>query len=427
MALAIINKIKKAPDRPGVYFFKDRQNKILYIGKAKNLKSRLKYYLKPTNLKVQSLIKAASKLEWLITDSEAEAILKESELIKTYDPPFNHLLRDDTNFFYIIFTTDIFPKIIITHQPQKFSYQKIIGPFVEGSSLRRILKILRPSLKFCTCKKEHQGNCLNSSLDLCFGVCCKKDSQFDQNLLNIYKHNLELLEQILLGNFKKLKKDILDKIKFYLKENKIQQARDLKNTYESIKKIESQVHLIKEENVEEEIRLRKVLIELKRLLRLKEIPKRIEAYDISHLAGKYKVGIMVTFINGKYIPSLKRKFRIKTILTADDPRMIYEVISRRLKHKEWGLPDIILVDGGKVQRKFAEKAVKETNLPIEVISFAKPREEIYYKNNYPPLKISQQSTDFQNFIRSLDKAAHKNVLKYHKDLREKLNYYKNDS
>jgi excinuclease ABC subunit C len=410
--------IKKVPKGPGIYIFKDKKNKVLYVGKAKNLRERLKSYLYTNSLKIKKLLEDSEYLEWLELGSESEAILKESELIKKFDPPFNHLLRDDTNFFYIVFTNEIFPKVLITHQPQKFSQAKFIfGPFLEGQSLKKTLALIRKFLPFCTCSEKHMRLCLNAEIGLCYGYCCKKDAKYTKNDVKNYNLNLKLVARILKGNFKELKKIILEEIKAYLRKDKLEEAEKLRQTYLAIKKLEEQSYLIHEkEKIEVQTELRKILFEFKNLLKLKKLPERIEAYDISHFSGKNMVGTMVAFISGEYVPFLKRKFKIRTVMKPDDPRMIYEVIKRRLKHSEWGIPDLILVDGGEVQRKFAEMGVKESGYNIKVISLAKPKEELILG---PKKKISLSSLPvaLRNFIKRLDLLAHKNVLKYHRQRR----------
>jgi len=305
--------IKTAPKGPGIYIFKDEKNKVLYVGKAKNLRERLKSYLYTNSLKIKKLLEDSEYLEWLELDSESEAILKESELIKKFDPPFNHLLRDDTNFFYIVFTNEVFPKVLITHQPQRFPQAKFVfGPFLEGQSLKKTLAFIRKFLPFCTCDEKHMRLCLNAELGLCYGYCCKKDAEYTKKDVKNYNLNLKLVARILKGNFRELKKKILEEIKIYLKKDKLEEAEKLRQTYLAIKKLEEQSYLIHEkEKIEIQTELRKILFELKNLLKLKKLPERIEAYDISHFSGKSMVGTMVAFISGEYVPFLKRKFKIK--------------------------------------------------------------------------------------------------------------------
>lgn len=407
--------INNIPDSPGVYLFKDKNNKVLYIGKAKNLKNRIKQYFHNNSLKIKKLLETAKTIETIETPNEISAIFKESDLIKKLDPPFNHLLRDDSHYFYIIFTKEELPKIFITHQPAKFKTQKIIGPFFEGSLLKKILNLIRKDIPFCTCKDKHLRLCLNAQLQLCFGWCCLKNTVLSEKQKTIYKENLKLIEKFFTQNFKSLKKTILLTMKKLISKNQIEKANQLKQLFLTIEKLEMNQELIKEDNIFIEHENKKILFELKKILNLDKYPHLIEVCDISHFAGKEKVGVLISFLDGIYQPHLTKKFKIKTTKKADDPRMIYEVITRRLQHKEWVLPDLFLIDGGKIQLKFVEKAIQDSNLNIKVIAFAKPLQEIHFNNsklalkNYPLIK---------NFILALDQKAHQIVLKYHQKLRE---------
>lgn len=414
-------ELSKIPSQPGVYIFKDKNQRPLYIGKAKNLRKRIAFYLRSDSLKLKELLEVAEYLEIIETKNEAEAIFKESDLIKRFNPPFNQLLRDDTNYFYIIFTKHQFPKIIITHQPHNFNFYKIFGPFSEGSSLRQFLKIIRSKLPFCNCLESHFRECLNYQLGLCYGYCCTRNFKVTEKEKTEYYKNLEMIEKILNGNFTQLKSEILEKMESLIKKDQIYEAQKLQNVYLAIKKIEEEVQILKPDSFYIENTRRKVLLELKGKLNLIEFPKIIEVYDISHLFGNFRVGISVSFFDGFYNPQKLRKFKIKTVLKPDDARMIYEVLKRRFSHDEWELPNLILIDGGKIQFKYAKQALEEKDLDkkIGLISFAKPSRKIFYDLNKKPINLEEFSLPTQNFIKLIDLKAHQIVLKYHRKLREK--------
>ena len=337
--------LKKIPTKIGVYLFKNKKEGILYVGKAINLRERIKNHLKSTNPKIVELIKSTDYLEYIVLDSEAEALLKEAELIKRFDPPFNQLLRDDTQYFFVGFTKEKFPKVFVTHQPQKYNAE-FIGPFTEGSALRKILKIIRREIPFCTCLKKHYGTCLNASLGLCYGWCCKEGEVGEEK---IYSRNIKKIKQILKGDLKKIKKELLDELEKELNKNNLEKAMKIKREIQAINKILEHTNLIKEISEEEKFNKMKILKDLQLLLKMDKIPNRIEVYDISHFSGAYKVGVMVVFKEGLYSKKDLKKFRIKTVIKPDDPRMIYEVLKRRFNHSEWGIPDLILIDGGRGQ------------------------------------------------------------------------------
>ncbi len=408
--------LKQIPTKTGVYLFKDKKGNILYIGKAVNLRERIKNHLKSNNPKIIELIKSVNNLEYIVLDSEAEALLKEAELIKKFDPPFNQLLRDDTQYFYVGFTKEKFPKVFITHQPQKYNAE-FIGPFTEGSALRKILKILRREIPFCTCLKNHRGVCLNASLGLCYGWCCGENELGDEKL---YSENIKKIKRVLKGNLRKIKKELIDELEKALNADNLEKAIKIKKEIQAINKILEHTNLIKEISEEQERLNRiKILKDLQVLLKMDKMPNIIEAYDISHFVGNYKVGIMVVFKDGIYSKKDLRKFRIKTVMKPDDPKMIYEVLKRRFNHPEWGIPDLILIDGGKIQFSFANKAIKEAKLyNVKIISVAKPRGLLYYDENKKPIPLSKLPQNLANFIKLLDKITHRKVINYHRKLRE---------
>lgn len=408
-------EINKIPEKIGVYLLKDKNNKVIYVGKSVNLKKRIKQHLESKSLKTKKLLEETKSIEILELNSEVEAILKEAELIKKFDPTYNTILKDDTYYFYLVFTKEKYPKIIITHQPKKYNFSTIIGPFIEGSSIKTILKIIRKEIPFCTCLKQHKNSCLNSLIGLCYGWCCKQNKEGN---FKIYQENINKIKNILRGNIKKIKIKLLNKLEDLIEENKIEEANRLKKEIIALNKLITYRGLIQETNKSDNYL--KISKELKDLLKLDKLPSLIEGYDISHWSGNNKVGICVIFKNGNY-DSLK-KFRIKFTSQPNDPKMIYEILTRRLKHRDWPLPEIIFIDGGKAQFNYALKAVKENKLEnyVKIISIAKPTEKIFYDEKSEPLELKKFPIELQKFIKFIDKKTHQLVINYHRRLREKI-------
>src|SRR3989344_5900303 len=177
MKSTIIQEIKSAPKEPGIYVFYN-QKTPLYIGKASNLRNRLKSYLKVTDLKTQSLNNEASRLEYIILRSEIEALIEESRLIQELKPKYNVLWMDNKSYHYVAFTREKFPKIFITHKNLKIVNSKLkislVGPFTDNAALRIALKTIRRYFPYCTCLRPHFRDCLNAQIGRCFGYCCKK-------------------------------------------------------------------------------------------------------------------------------------------------------------------------------------------------------------------------------------------------------------
>lgn len=381
--------LKKIPHQPGVYFFM-KKNKILYVGKAKDLKKRVATYRRAEG-KTKIMINQATQLKVLPLKNELIAFFKEAELIKKYQPPFNTILRDDTNYFYVGVTQEKIPKVFITHTPLKENIN-YFGPFVEGKTLKLILKKIRKFIPFCTCLKPHLRDCLNAQLGLCFGWCCRLKSEFDKIT---YQKNINLLKLILKG--------------------KLAQAQKIKPELEMIfQEIKQDFFL----NIDFNPYTLKAINELKNLLKLKDI-KRIEAYDISHWLMTFPYGVMIVWDSQKndFNKNEYRVFKIKTVSQPDDPRMLAEIIERRLHHLEWPLPQVIILDGGQVQFKMVKQVLTKFNFKIKLTSLAKGRMEFLYDNFKLPL--SSLPFHLANFIKKINQEAHRFALAFHRKIRHR--------
>lgn len=389
MLTAIIKKVKSATKYPGVYIFY-RNQEPLYIGKASNLKNRLQNYLKITDIKTESLHREANKLELIKLSSNIEALITESKLIKELKPKYNVLWRDDKNYFYVAITKEKFPRIFATHQPQKLSDTKYIGPFTDGNSLKAILRLLRRYFPYCTCK-PHLRLCLNSQINNCPGYCCNKQITATKQQIFSYKKNINKIKNILTGKDRKF-------------------IRQLKDPYELL--------------VLEKIWQHEPYLEKNKSLKA----NKVECYDNSHLSGKEAVGAMTAWKkeNGSWTAdkNMWRKFKIRGHYTQDDPRMMGEIVSRRLNHPEWSYPDLMIIDGGITQFRAAKKALGKKQLvindkqKIKLISFAKPNQEVYGIKNLP-VPISDLPADTQKMIRMAIQNTHNFVIRYHRKIRER--------
>ena len=355
------------PQTPGIYFFRDAKGRIVYIGKAVNLRNRLRQH---------PMLKKADRLDWQEVGSEIEALIIESQFIKKYKPIYNISLRDDKNYVYVTFTDETFPKIFITHRNG-------IGPFTSSTELRSALKSIRKLIPYCTCKQSHLKMCLNGHLGLCLGFCCLKiKSQISK--IKIYRKNIKLIKNIFSGKRKALK--------------------TFPRVFENIKVIK-------------EISGRESAIEkLEKVFKLKNI-KRIEGYDISNIQGRYATGSMVVFENGYPNKSEYRKFKIKAPASPDDMRMLDEMLSRRFAHTEWPKPDLLLIDGGIAQFNVAKKYFSP------VLSIAKGPErkgkEIFSTTLPYPLHTTHLPIPVRNLILHIDAEAHRFAITYYRSLHQK--------
>ena len=407
--------INTAPSGPGVYIFyaADGVKMVpLYIGKAANLKNRLRSYLKPIDFKNQALQREATYLEIKILNSEIAALIEESRLIKRLKPKYNVIWRDDKSYLYVAFTQEKFPRILITHQKPRVSgvgkIKTLIGPFTDGSALRLVLKLLRRHFPYCTCMQKHLRLCINTQINKCLGFCCQKNSQPSAEELEKYRRHIKAVQAVLRGSNKKILNSLTD-TKEIQAIKKIFEHREYLNVPAS----QPQSLSKRRENFPDA------------LLDLKKISK-IECYDNSNLAGKEAVGALTVLIkhNNTWVPDKNqwRKFKIKSAPTRDDPRMIHEVVSRRLKHLEWPLPDLIIIDGGLIQFRNAQKALSESgylNNPTRLISFAKPH-RLIFGLTAQAIPLTSLSPEFQKLIEQAIYLTHNFVIRYHRSVRRKL-------
>src|SRR3989339_650877 len=319
------------PKSPGCYFFKNKEGKIIYIGKAADLKSRVSSYWREsaghTPLKA-AMLKEVEKVDWVETDSEIEALLLESNLIKKHQPSFNVLLRDDKRFAYIkISLEDEIPGVFATRKIDKSG--QYFGPFTSATAVRETLKTLRKIWPYCTERKIKIKPCFYAQIGRCTGVC---GGRFD---LREYKE--KIIKPIILFLEGKKNKIITNyELRITNLEKKIKMGySDLEPELKAVK-----TQLLNLKNVLEHTNILGLgekyaadVVELAKILGLPKIPERIEGYDISNIFGREAVGSMVVFAGGEPDKNQYRKFKIKIGAgRADDTGMLKEVLERRFKH-----------------------------------------------------------------------------------------------
>ncbi|MBI2633917.1 MAG: GIY-YIG nuclease family protein [Parcubacteria group bacterium] len=372
--------LDKIPRTPGLYFFIGKKDRLLYIGKAGNLRARLRSYFGTyASERTLRLIRESEKLRIQTTSSEIEALLEEAKLIKKTLPKYNILWRDDKNYFFVGITRETFPRISITHQPQKTqSYKlkaisyKYIGPFVSGRALKNTLRLLRQYFPYCTCKKPHARKCLSAHLGLCSGYCCEIGARPSEEEIRNYQRNIKNIELILSGKRKKLERELRSQIKTAIGQTDFEKAGLLKHHLQGLEKIFAHKGLLEQFPLPQKGLHPEVIFEaLSSILGLEAL-QRIEMYDASMISGSNAVGGMVVARNGVIDKSSWRLFKIKTARPTDDPGMLAEVLRRRLSHPEWQFPDFIFVDGGKGQLNALRQVLEKTKISIPVGAISKP-------------------------------------------------------
>jgi len=404
--------IKKAPQNPGVYIFKNVRGTVLYVGKAVNLRSRLRSYT-GRGWK-EDMVKTAYSVVWEELPSDIGALIREAELIKKLSPHYNIWMRDDKNYSYVAFSKETFPRIWTTHQPDASLNANCIGPFTDAMALKRVLGLLRKVFPYCTCSSKvlHSRRCVNAQIGKCFGFCCTKEPHTKKDIAR-YRANIQAIKKILSGKSRLLRKELEQKMRAASVAQKYEEASILRDQFSSVTRIfEHSPYLKRDMESERE----HALVTLKNLLSLKEVPERIEGYDISHHQGDAQVASMVVFQGGLPDKSQYRKFIIKSIEGINDPASIAEVLSRRLKHPEWPMPDLFLIDGGKGQLGAAARILKKQN----VVSIAKREEELYTLHSKQPFALKKLPPPLLALITHIRDESHRFAISFHRSRRRKL-------
>ncbi|MBN1263000.1 MAG: GIY-YIG nuclease family protein [Candidatus Pacebacteria bacterium] len=424
--------IAEIPAVPGVYLFKNKGGQILYVGKSINLKARLGYYgnLRQLGPKTGRMIKTADRVDWIPVESEIEALLLESKLIKKNQPPYNVRSKDDKSPIYIRITHEEFPRVLLARKNDWQKGDLLFGPFPSAKKVRGIWQFLRKIFPFCTCTKNRSRPCLYAYLGLCSP--CPQEIIYQPEKLKkaqkkIYRQNITRLTLFLKGKNKNLIASLEKEMKLCSRQQRYEQAALLRNQIRSLAYLTRPFRLagdyLKNPNLladqhYQEINLLYLFLK-KAGLEISRIPRRIEAFDISHLSGQEATGSMVTFLNGMPEKNLYRRFRIKKRGRAD-PVMMAEIIKRRLKHSDWGWPSLIVLDGGKPQLSAVSKSWP-AGKKIPLIGLAKKKEEIIFlkSESFRTLRLSLDTPALKLLQRIRDE-AHRFALNYHHLLRSKL-------
>ena len=532
----IEEELKKLPDKPGVYIMHDKEDNIIYVGKAVVLKNRVRQYFRKTNktARIEKMVSLIDHFEYIVTDSEAEALILECNLIKKNMPKFNVLLKDDKTYPYIkIDVKSDYPNVFITRRILNDG-AKYFGPYANPSSAKEMINFIKERFQIRQCKnfKNKDRACLNYHIKKCLAPCMgyvsKEDyrKQIDQIIMLLEGKTKEIIEQLsneivdasnnlefekaailrdkkiaierisekqkvsnineraidvigiaknelsfcieiffvrnskmigrehyfyensnglteneLLSEFIKQyyinKVDLPSKIMIPEKIEDIEIIQDLLSKKEQ-RKIEFKVpqkgeklRFIEMANNNAKITLENrnkekedILLELKYTLKLNTLPRKIECFDISNLAGEYMVAGMCVAKDGVINRKLAKRFKIKTVFTQDDPRCMEEVVTRRLKHSvenpkgAFGkLPDVIFADGGITQMRAIRRAIDKFNIQIPIFGMVKDnkhRTDKLIDENRNEIEISK---NIFNFITAMQDEVHKIAIEYNRKLR----------
>lgn len=421
-------KVKTFPEFPGVYLMKNEAGAVIYVGKAKNLRSRAGSYFLSTakdDPRINYWIHEVKDIDYIQTKSEVDALLYESRLIKDLQPIHNKDLKDSRTFPYLqIHTFETFPRVEATRKP-KSSGVKLYGPFVQ-SALRQTITELQKIFQFRTCKldvqeddaQRHRRPCLLASIGQCTAPCAGRISKEE------YRKIIHRLQKFLESDRAEFLEDLHAEMLQASKELRYEDAARLRDEIAALQKLDlcGDVEL----DVQPEafcVDPRKGVIGLQKVLKLPELPRIIEGIDIAHLQGDAMVASLVQFIDGLPFKPGYRRYKIKTVQGVNDFASIGEVVYRRfraLKEADERFPDILLIDGGKIQLRFALESLRKLNLKTmpTVISLAKRDEEVYVSEFEEPLRLSRHAWSLRllQFVRD---ESHRFAQHYHHILRRK--------
>lgn len=400
------NKITSVPDAAGVYLMKDKAGAVIYIGKAKSLRKRLRSYLsRELSTKTIVMMSNVSDIEYRLTPMEGLALLLEANLIRKYKPKYNVSLRDDKSFPLVKITNEEFPAICITRKRGQDG-ARYLGPYTNAGLLREALKIIRRYFPYRSCKKLPRQACIYYRIGLSPAPCIGRIKKRE------YAKTIKSISLILEGKTEALIKRLFREMNLKSKNMEFEAAAKIRDKINALSAIsQSSAGFASHDELED----------LKNLLGLSKLPERIEAFDISNIKGQEATGSMVSFYRGAADKNNYRRFRIKTVETIDDYKMLAEVIHRRysrLIEEGLPLPDFILIDGGKGHLLTAKRGLKQLGIEIPLASIAKEEENIYTKDKAMPLKL-RRDTPALNLIRRIRDEAHRFAVAYHHVLRRK--------
>ncbi|HMP59829.1 MAG TPA: excinuclease ABC subunit UvrC [Gemmatales bacterium] len=424
----LADKVKGFPASPGVYLMKDDSGRVLYVGKAKNLRNRAGHYFTQQALedrRTADLVPLVADVEFIPAATEVDALLLEARLIKDIQPRFNVGLKDDKTFPYLqIRVREPFPRVEFTRSPKRGA--KLYGPFTSARSLRAAIQVLQRIFKFRTCNLDIDPTdakwrwfrpCLLASIGQCTAPCNLRVGTAD------YREQVRQLQMVLDGKKEELIAELRERMRAAAAALHFEQAAQLRDDLKALENLS--LRGLADKDVQPEVFVmnpKRGVHGLKKVLRLAAPPRVIEGFDIAHLGGTEMVASMGQFIDGLPFKPGYRRFRIRTVEGNDDFASMREVVTRRyrrMQREEAVLPDLILIDGGKGQLTAAQAALEALAVRKPVlISLAKKQEEVYQLDADEPLRLSKSSAALR-LLQYIRDEAHRFAQHYHHLLRRR--------
>ena len=399
---------KKLPDTPGVYFFLGSKKQILYIGKATSLKNRVRSYFaadireKRSEL-IEKMVSEAKTVEYTETDSVLEALILETNLIRTHKPLYNSRSKDDKSYNHLIITNEEWPRVLVVRGKdltEKYGDSEIkyhFGPFTSSSLFREALKIIRRLFKFYDTSAPvgaEKSKLTRGKIDFNRQIGLYPDKQSKAE----YNKTLRHIRLFFEGKKQQVIKELEKEMMSLAKQHKFEEAHILKQRLFALTHIQD-IALIKADS--------RIYRDEKRI--------RIEAYDIAHMGGKDMVGVMTVLESGEPAKSEYRKFKIESFDKANDPGALKEVLTRRLKHPEWSLPQLIVVDGSTAQKNALELILRQHAMLIPVVGVVKDE-------RHKPIRLIGQKKLIDLHKESIllaNAESHRFAIAYHRNKKRK--------
>ena len=423
-------KVKTLPHAPGVYLMKDNAERVIYIGKAKDLRNRASSYFHKAALedtRTATFVTEIEDIDFIETENEVDALLLEARLIKDIQPKYNRDLKDSKTFPYLqIRMRDPFPRVEITRTPKEHGV-KLFGPFTNSAGLRGAFLALQKIFKFRTCTLDIQPNderwrwfrpCILHSINQCSAPCHYRKTAEE------YRKNIHRLVRVLDGKRTQLLADLHREMKQAAEEKHYETAAEIRDQIHNLATLDQRGNV--KTNLQPElfaIDPRRGVLGLQRVFKLEKIPRIIEGIDIAHLGGNDMAASLVRFIDGLPFKPGYRRYKIKSVSGVNDYACIAEVIMRRFSHdhdgEEQSLPDILLIDGGKGQLNASMSALEHCPFkPGLMIALAKKEEEIFVQGQEEPFKLNRRSFALR-LLQYVRDESHRFAQHYHHLLRRK--------
>lgn len=401
----------------GVYLFASEQGKILYVGKAKVLRNRLRSYLNSDNPKTKNLLSASQTLSYIAVDNEIDALILEANLIKKHSPKFNVNFKDGKNYPFLKITlSEKYPKIYVARKISDKDENLYFGPYPTGVDLKFILRFIRRVFPFCTHHKPYPS-CLYYHLGLCPGP------EFNVNSRS-YRKNIKKIVLFLSGDKTKVLRLLHRELNREIKAQRFEKAGLIQaqinklKTFSSFRRqpldyLNDSQTLLNLRNKEQQ--------ELKAILTQNGIKisalQTIEGYDIANISGQEAAASLVRFKNAEPDKSGYRHFKIKSF-GPNDYLMLQEAVNRRLKHPDWALPDLFLIDGGFGQLNAVREVLQKNKIDIPVVALAKKQEHLCLPNGR---EISLPfSSNALHLLQRVRDESHRFARRYHHLLRTRF-------